>query len=184
MSAPDLATLLQGAGTLPTLPQVVTHILETLNDDNADADSLVQRLNTDPVIVARLLDGLARGFRRGNLLGGARRFSLWLCGSLRLRRSLRHALRLKQRVHARGARWSFNPGHLPPRIARNRHRPTLRFHLRLCADSRRPKCFGGGGAGGVKIVLLWAYAGIIHSVFRRGCWSRLPRGIRNKRFVR
>jgi len=55
MSAPDLTTLLAGAGTLPTLPQVVTHILETLNDDNADADSLVQRLNTDPVIVARLL---------------------------------------------------------------------------------------------------------------------------------
>ncbi len=55
MSAPDLATLLKGASALPTLPQVVTHILETLNDDNADADSLVQRLNTDPVIVARLL---------------------------------------------------------------------------------------------------------------------------------
>ena len=55
MSAPDLATLLEGAGALPTLPQVVTHILETLNDDSADADSLVQRLNTDPVIVARLL---------------------------------------------------------------------------------------------------------------------------------
>jgi putative nucleotidyltransferase with HDIG domain len=55
MSAPDLTTLLDGARALPTLPQVVTHILETLNDDNADADSLVQRLNTDPVIVARLL---------------------------------------------------------------------------------------------------------------------------------
>jgi putative nucleotidyltransferase with HDIG domain len=54
-AAPDLATLLAGARKLPTLPQVVTHILETLNDDNADADSLVQRLNTDPAIVARLL---------------------------------------------------------------------------------------------------------------------------------
>jgi putative nucleotidyltransferase with HDIG domain len=55
ISAPSLEELLQGAGKLPTLPQVVTHILKSLNDDNADADSLVQQLNTDPAIVARLL---------------------------------------------------------------------------------------------------------------------------------
>ena len=54
-AAPSLAELLAGASALPTLPQVVSHILETLNDDQADADSLVQRLNTDPTIVARLL---------------------------------------------------------------------------------------------------------------------------------
>lgn len=54
-SPPNLEKLLEGANALPTLPQVVTHILKTLNDDNADADSLVQQLNTDPVIVARLL---------------------------------------------------------------------------------------------------------------------------------
>ena len=53
--APTIAALMAGAYALPTLPQVVTHILETLNDDNADADSLVLRLNTDPAIVARLL---------------------------------------------------------------------------------------------------------------------------------
>lgn len=54
-SIPCLEKLLEGANALPTLPQVVTHILKTLNDDNADADSLVQQLNTDPVIIARLL---------------------------------------------------------------------------------------------------------------------------------
>lgn len=55
ISPPSLEALLQGACKLPTLPQVVTHILKSLNDDNADADSLVQQLNTDPAIVARLL---------------------------------------------------------------------------------------------------------------------------------
>lgn len=55
MSAPPLETLLESAHVLPTLPQVVQHILETLNDDNAGADELVQELNTDPAIVARLL---------------------------------------------------------------------------------------------------------------------------------
>lgn len=54
-SPPTLEKLLEGANALPTLPQVVSHILKTLNDDNADADSLVLQLNTDPVIVARLL---------------------------------------------------------------------------------------------------------------------------------
>lgn len=55
MSAPELSQLLQGAAGLPTLPQVVIHILESLSDEQADADTLVQRLNTDPAIVARLL---------------------------------------------------------------------------------------------------------------------------------
>lgn len=54
-SPPSLEQLLEGAHALPTLPQVVIHILKTLNNENADADSLVLQLNTDPVIVARLL---------------------------------------------------------------------------------------------------------------------------------
>lgn len=53
--APTLDALIANAYALPTLPQVVSHILDTLNDDNADADSLVHHLNTDPTIVARLL---------------------------------------------------------------------------------------------------------------------------------
>mgnify|MGYP000853135155 FL=1 len=52
---PTLEQMIDGAYALPTLPQVVSHILNTLNDENADADSLVQHLNTDPTIVARLL---------------------------------------------------------------------------------------------------------------------------------
>ena len=55
MSAPSLEELLGSAMALPTLPQVVNHILDTLNDENADADALVHNLNTDPAIVARLL---------------------------------------------------------------------------------------------------------------------------------
>lgn len=55
MSAPLLDQLLESAHVLPTLPQVVSHILETLNDDSAGADELVQELNTDPAIVGRLL---------------------------------------------------------------------------------------------------------------------------------
>lgn len=55
MNAPPLDSLLESAHALPTLPQVVHHILETLNDDSASADALVQELNTDPAIVARLL---------------------------------------------------------------------------------------------------------------------------------
>ena len=55
MSAPPLDKLLASAHVLPTLPQVVRHILETLNDDSAGADELVQELNTDPAVVARLL---------------------------------------------------------------------------------------------------------------------------------
>lgn len=52
---PSLEQLLAAKDALPTLPQVVRYILETLNDDNANADALVQHLNTDPAIVARLL---------------------------------------------------------------------------------------------------------------------------------
>lgn len=52
---PPLEQLLAAAGALPTLPQVVRYILETIDDDNADADALVLHLNTDPAIVARLL---------------------------------------------------------------------------------------------------------------------------------
>ena len=52
---PSLDELLAQADKLPTLPQVVRYILETLNDEEANADALVQQLNTDPAIVARLL---------------------------------------------------------------------------------------------------------------------------------
>lgn len=54
-AAPSLEHLLASARALPTLPQVVRYILETIDDENASADTLVQHLNTDPAIVARLL---------------------------------------------------------------------------------------------------------------------------------
>lgn len=54
-TVPSLDRLLAATDALPTLPQVVSHILETLDDESADADALVHHLNTDPAIVARLL---------------------------------------------------------------------------------------------------------------------------------
>lgn len=54
-AAPELPMLLAQSAMLPTLPQVVSQVLTVLNDESADADLLVQRLNTDQVIAARLL---------------------------------------------------------------------------------------------------------------------------------
>jgi putative nucleotidyltransferase with HDIG domain len=57
MSAPSLDKLLQHADALPSLPEIVRHVLDTLKDDNADVDTLVHHINTDPAIVSRLLAG-------------------------------------------------------------------------------------------------------------------------------
>ncbi len=55
MSAPALEELLTRATALPSLPEVVSHVLNSLNDEQADVDFLVHHINTDPAIVARLL---------------------------------------------------------------------------------------------------------------------------------
>lgn len=55
MSAPPLDSLLAQALALPTLPEVARYIITTIDDDRADADSLVEHLNADPAVVARVL---------------------------------------------------------------------------------------------------------------------------------
>lgn len=55
MNAPSIDALLAHANTLPALPEIVRHLMRSLEDDEADVDTLVQHINTDPAIVARLL---------------------------------------------------------------------------------------------------------------------------------
>lgn len=55
MNPPDLDELLGRADAMPTLPEIVRHVMHSLNDEGADTDTLVHHLNTDPAIVARLL---------------------------------------------------------------------------------------------------------------------------------
>ena len=57
MSTPSLDELLGHADALPSLPEIVHHVMNSLKDDNADVDTLVHHINTDPVIVSRLLAG-------------------------------------------------------------------------------------------------------------------------------
>jgi putative nucleotidyltransferase with HDIG domain len=57
MSAPSLEELLSHSDALPSLPEIVHHVMTSLKDDNADVDTLVHHINTDPTIVSRLLAG-------------------------------------------------------------------------------------------------------------------------------
>lgn len=55
MNPPGLDELLDRANAMPTLPEIVRHVMRSLDDDDADTDTLVHHINTDPGIVARLL---------------------------------------------------------------------------------------------------------------------------------
>lgn len=55
MTAPALEALLAHAETLPSLPEIVRHLMHSLEDEDADVDTLVHHINADPAIVARLL---------------------------------------------------------------------------------------------------------------------------------
>jgi putative nucleotidyltransferase with HDIG domain len=55
VTTPTLDNILEKASALPTLPEVATFIITSIDDERADADSLVEHLNTDPAVVARLL---------------------------------------------------------------------------------------------------------------------------------
>jgi len=52
---PSLAELSSHAEALPSLPEVVNHLMRSLGDERADVDTLAQHINSDPAIVARLL---------------------------------------------------------------------------------------------------------------------------------
>lgn len=55
MTPPPLTELVSHAEALPSLPEVVNHLMRSLGDENADVDTLAQHINSDPAIVARLL---------------------------------------------------------------------------------------------------------------------------------
>lgn len=55
MSTPRLEELGCWAEKLPSLPEVVHYLMHSLNDEGADIDTLAHHINSDPVIVARLL---------------------------------------------------------------------------------------------------------------------------------
>lgn len=52
---PALDELLIHADALPSLPEIVRHLMQSLDDERADVDTLVHDINSDPAIVARLL---------------------------------------------------------------------------------------------------------------------------------
>ncbi len=55
MTPPSLTQLLGHATTLPSLPEVVSHLIRELQNDDLDVDTLTHHINSDPAIVARLL---------------------------------------------------------------------------------------------------------------------------------
>lgn len=55
MSTPRLEELGTCTSKLPSLPEVVHHLMHSISDENADIDTLAHHINSDPVIVARLL---------------------------------------------------------------------------------------------------------------------------------
>ena len=55
MTPPPLADLTSHAEALPSLPEVVGHLMRSLKDENADVDTLAHHINSDPAILARLL---------------------------------------------------------------------------------------------------------------------------------
>ncbi len=55
MTIPTLDELLSHAALLPSLPEIVHHLMHSLDDERADVDTLAHHINSDPAIVARLL---------------------------------------------------------------------------------------------------------------------------------
>jgi putative nucleotidyltransferase with HDIG domain len=55
MMPPSLGQLMAHADALPSLPEIVHHLMSTLKDEGADVDTLAHHINADPAIVARLL---------------------------------------------------------------------------------------------------------------------------------
>lgn len=55
MSVPRLEDLGAWTERLPSLPEVVHYLMRSMSDENADIETLAHHINSDPVIVARLL---------------------------------------------------------------------------------------------------------------------------------
>lgn len=131
MSAPSLDELLGHADALPALPEIVLHVMNSLKDEEADVDTLVHHINTDPVIVSRLLAaanasafGLAARVDSARqafmVLGQNRVISIILATALigrydsptaefHSRELWRHALGVATCARALAERFDFNP---------------------------------------------------------------------------
>jgi putative nucleotidyltransferase with HDIG domain len=55
MTPPSLDDISSHAETLPSLPEVINYLMHSLSDEGADIDTLAHHINSDQVIVARLL---------------------------------------------------------------------------------------------------------------------------------
>ena len=55
MTPPSLKEIAAHSEIIPSLPEVINHLMRSLKDENADIETLAQHINSDPAIVARLL---------------------------------------------------------------------------------------------------------------------------------
>ncbi|MFZ4534681.1 HDOD domain-containing protein [Propionivibrio sp.] len=55
MTPPSLDELPSHAKALPSMPEVVNYLIRSLGDESADVDTIAHHINSEPVIVARLL---------------------------------------------------------------------------------------------------------------------------------
>ena len=101
-AAPKLEELPALAKTLPSLPEVVTYLIRSLEDECADVETLAHHINSDPAIVARLLaaansvgSGLSTKIYSAKqaflVLGADRVVSIILASALTYRFDLRNA---------------------------------------------------------------------------------------------
>ena len=99
---PTLDELPAHAKSLPSLPEVVSYLMRSLDDDGADVETLAHHINSDPAIVARLLaaanavgTGLSTKIYSAKqaflVLGADRVVSIILAAALTYRFDLRHS---------------------------------------------------------------------------------------------
>ncbi|QYU68447.1 HDOD domain-containing protein [Leptolyngbya sp. 15MV] len=69
VSAEQIETILRQVESLPTLPTIATRLLSISSLDDADLDQLVEIIESDPTLTARLL-GLCRSAEKGAPLQG------------------------------------------------------------------------------------------------------------------
>ena len=101
VAIPTLDELPAHAASLPSLPEVVNYLMRSLDDDDADVETLAHHINADPAIVARLLaaanavgTGLSTKIYSAKqaflVLGADRVVSIILAAALTYRFDLRH----------------------------------------------------------------------------------------------
>lgn len=156
---PPLDELAAHAERLPSLPEVVSYLMRTLNDENADVDTIAQHINADPAIVTRLLaaaNSAASGAIAKIHLGAEQAFmvlgidrvqSIVLASALAYRYDLRGSTSIRTcsggipSASRPARRYSPNNSNLTPaRLYRRhgaRHRPVADAH-------RQPQGLHGG----------------------------------------